>query len=59
MTGKCPMLGTDCRAWCGYMVDGRCRFLEAPGGVRVAECDPCDPRAWYVETLAAMAADAL
>lgn len=59
MLGRCPMLGAGCTAHCGYMVGGICRFMEPTDGIRIEECKPCDPRAWYVETVAAVAADAL
>ena len=59
MLGRCPMLGTACTPCCGYLVGGICRFIEPDEGARLAEYGPCDPRAWYVETVAAVAAGAV
>lgn len=59
MLGRCPMLGAACTAWCGYLVGGACRFMEPDEGTRLEDCAQCDPRVWYVETVAAVAADAL
>lgn len=52
MLGTCPYLAAPCRACCGYLVSGRCRFAGGPAPM--AECRPASPRAWYLGALDAL-----
>lgn len=52
---ECPMTAAACNAWCGFMVDGRCRFCEPPETLEGMGLVPENPHEWYLRQLAELA----
>ena len=49
------MTAGRCNAWCGFMVDGRCRFCEPPETLDGMRLFPENPHEWYLRQLAELA----
>ena len=52
LIGECPYTATPCHTYCGAHVDGKCSWGEPPDGVRLEECRPATPRAYYLSAIA-------